>query len=268
MATFDRYQSLLGVETEAPSPDHLTRLVAAQIVRVPFENISKLWLKKSRGATSIPSIEEHLDGIENSNFGGTCYANNPYFALLLRHLGYDVSICGADMSMPDVHIVSLVRLDGREFLVDVGYGAPFFAPIPRNLGRRHKIVFGRNRYELHPQDAAGRSRMDHLRDSEIIHGYTVNPKPREMDHFADVIRESYSDSATFMNVVVIERFFADRSIRIHNLTVTESTSNSSTATQLADKDQLVEAIEHHCGFPAEIVREAIDGIALEADIYS
>ncbi len=266
--TFERYLSILGVEAERPSLDHLTRLVRAQVIRVPFENISKLWLKKTRGATYIPSLDEHLDGIERHNLGGTCYANNPYFALLLRRLGYDVTICGADMSKPDVHVVSLVRLDGREYLVDVGYGAPFLEPMPRDLDHTTEIAFGRNRYALHPRDGNGRSRMDHLRDDAMIHGYVVNPESREIDHFDEIICHSYSDEATFMNVVVIERFFPDRSLRIHNFTLTESTPGGATTTQLGDREELVEAIAHHGGFPAGIVREAIEGLALDADIYS
>jgi arylamine N-acetyltransferase len=242
--------------------------VRAQITRVPFENISKLWLRKTRGATTIPSLEEHLDGIERHSFGGTCYANNPYFAELLRHLGYEVAMCGADMSNPDVHIVSIVGLDGREYLVDVGYGAPFFEPMARDLDREIEIAFGRNRYVLHPQDGRGCSRMDHIRDGELIHGYVVNPEPRGIDHFDEIIRHSYSGGATFMNVVVIEQFFADHSIRIHNLTLTESTPGGAATTELADNNELAEAIVHHCRFPAGIVREVVSDIALEADIYS
>lgn len=266
--TFDLYLSILGVEPETPSLDHLRRLVRAQLTRVPFENISKLYLKKTRGASYIPSLAEHLDGIERFLFGGTCYANNPHFAALLRHCGYDVTLCGADMTRPDVHVASFVRLDGREYLVDVGYGAPFYEPMPRDLEHEHRIVFGNNRYVLHPQDDQGRSRMDQVRDGELIHRYVAKPEPREIDHFAEVIRDSYSDAATFMNVVVVERFFPDRSVRIHNYTLIESTPNASTTAQLANKEELVEAIEHHCGFPDDMVREALADIDLEAEIYS
>jgi len=266
--TFERYLSILGVEPEPPSLDHLRRLVRAQLIRVPFENISKLYLKKTQGASFIPTLEEHLDGIERFGFGGTCYANNPYFAKLLRHCGYNVDLCGADMTRPDVHLVSVVRLEGREYLVDVGYGAPFFEPMPRDFEGKHEIVFGNNRYVLHPQDGQGRSRLDQVRDGELVHGYVAKTRPRDIDHFAEVIRDSYSDAATFMNVVVVERFFPDRSVRIHNFTLTESTPDEAATTQLADKKELVEAIEHHCGFPADIVREAIADIALEADVYS
>jgi arylamine N-acetyltransferase len=264
---FDRYLAILGVESEPPSLGHLNRLVQAQVTRVPFENISKLWLRKTQGATTIPSLEQHLDGIERHSFGGTCYANNPYFAELLQELGYEVAMCGADMSNPDVHIVSIVRLDGREYLVDVGYGAPFFGPMARDLDHELDIIFGRNRYVLHPQDTHQRSRMGHSRDGEFIHGYEVNPMPRGIDHFEEIIRHSYSDAATFMNVIVVERFFPDRSVRFHNLELTESTWTGATTTRLPDRDSLTEAITHQCGFPAEIVREVVSDVALEADIY-
>jgi hypothetical protein len=71
-----------------------------------------------------------------------------------------------------------------------------------------------------------------------------------------------------MNVVVVEGFFPDRSVRFHNFTFTESTPDNATTTRLTDKEELVEALKRHCGFPGEIVREAIADIALDADIYS
>ncbi len=265
---FERYLSILGIEPEEPSHDHLRRLVRAQLIRFPFENISKLYLKKTRDASFIPSLEEHLDGIERFNFGGTCYANNPYFAKLLRHCGYDVDLCGADMTRPDVHVVSMVRLEGREYLVDVGYGAPFDAPMPLDLDREQDFVLGANRYVLHPRDKQGRSRMEQHRNGTLIHSYLAKPEPREIDDFAEVIRDSYSDAATFMNVVVVEQFFTDRSLRFHNFSLAESTPDGTTTTGLADKEELAKAIAHHCGFPCEMVRKTIADIALEADIYS
>jgi arylamine N-acetyltransferase len=264
---FERYLSILGVEAEPPSLEHLRRLVRAQITRVPFENISKLYLKKTQGASHIPELATYLDGIARYNFGGTCYANNFHFCELLRHLGYDVDLCGADMSKPDVHIVSIVHLDDREHLVDVGYGAPFYDPIARDLDLEQEVVFGENRFVLHTKDDLGRSRMDHYRDNQLIHGYVAKHEPREIEYFEEVIRDSYSDAATFMNAVVVERFFPDRSVRIHNFKLIESTPGGASTIRLAGRNELAEALEFHCGFPIDIVREAIAGIALEADIY-
>jgi arylamine N-acetyltransferase len=264
---FDRYLQLLGVERAVPCHELLSELVRAQLIRVPFENVSKLYLRMTRGASFIPSLEEHLEGIERWAFGGTCYANNPHFATLLRNVGFEVDICGAAMSRPDVHVVSIVRLDGIEYLVDVGYGAPFFAPMRVDLDREQEVVFGRSRFVLHPRDGRRRSRLDHYRDGRLIHGYEVDPQPRALDYFGGVIRESYSKEATFMKVVVVERFSADHSIRIHNFELTESTHSTSSTTRLNDRDELVDALARLCGFPAEIVRDVVAGLPLEGEIY-
>ena len=267
-AVFRRYLSILGIEAASPSPEHLRRLVRAQLIRVPFENISKLYLKRTRGAAFAPALEEHLDGIEHHHFGGTCYANNPHFFSLLRHLGYDARLCGADMSNPDAHIVSMVELAGREYLVDVGYASPFFEPLPRDLERPHEVLFGVFRYVLEPQDAEGRSRLRLFRSGREIHGYLAKPEPREIDDFAEGIRSSYRSAATFMNTVVVERFFPDRSLRIHNLTMTESTPGGARTTTLADREELATVVEQSCGISADIVRLAIDGVDLDGDIYT
>jgi arylamine N-acetyltransferase len=90
-----QYLSILGCDRQPPSLEYLRRLVRAQITSVPFENISKLFLRRTSGATTIPTLEEHLDGIERHRFGGTCYANNFYLAWLLRRLGFEVTTHGA-----------------------------------------------------------------------------------------------------------------------------------------------------------------------------
>ena len=69
-------------------------------------------------------------------------------------------------------------------------------------------------------EGAGSLKSALFRAGELVHGYLAKPEPRSIDHFEEVIRGSYRDSATFMNAVVVERFFPGRSVRIHNLTVT------------------------------------------------
>ncbi len=128
----ERYLRLLGVPRRTPSLEGLRELVQAQLCRVPFENVSKLYYKKHLGLASLPSLELFLDGIERFNFGRTCYSNNYYFYQLLANLGYQANLCGVDMSNPDVHLVSMAELDQRQYLVDVGYAAPFAVPLPRD----------------------------------------------------------------------------------------------------------------------------------------
>lgn len=137
---FDRYLGVLGIEPGEPSSSLLAELVSAQLVTAPFENISKLYRFRTRGSTTITDLRQYLDGIEGWRLGGTCYVNNYHLFSLLDRLGFEVSLCGADMNHPDVHMVSMVKIEGREFMVDVGYAAPFFRPLPRDLDELIAVI--------------------------------------------------------------------------------------------------------------------------------
>lgn len=47
-----------------------------------------------------------------------------------------------------------------------------------------------------------------------------------------------------------------------------STPDRLASVELSGPEQLVQAVERHCAIPAAVVREAVDGLALERDIYT
>jgi arylamine N-acetyltransferase len=254
---FQRYLDALGVSVNEPGLDELHALTAAHLRLIPFENVSKLYYRKHRGLRSLPGLQLYLDGIENYNFGGTCYTNNYYLNLLLRFVGYDVKLCGAAMMNPDVHIVNIVTVDGREYLVDVGYAAPFLKPLPRDLDRVHVVALGRDRFELKPQDEQHRSRIDMYRDNELVHGYTVEPTPRPIQHFKEVIAGSFSEGATFMNALLLVRFDIDQSVAIHNYELIESKGTEYRIVELENDRELVDAIIDRFSIPREVVEDIL-----------
>jgi len=256
-ALMERLLGLLGVPERVPDGNTLNKVVAAFVTRVPFENISKLYYRKRYGLCSRPELERYVDGIERYHFGGTCYSNNYCLHRLLLHLGFEVMLCGADMNNPDVHVVNVVKLEGREYLVDAGYGAPFLQPLPRDLDREHVIVLGNSRYVLHPQDNDGKSRLELFRDGALTHHYTVKPIHRPIEYFSAVIADSYRDSATFMNALLLARFWPNRSLVIHNLTLVEAEGHHYRVHKLADRRELPATIEEHFSIPHEIVAEAL-----------
>lgn len=265
--SFERYLRILDVAPSAPTLDSLRRLVRAQVIRVPFENISKLLSARHLGIREMPSLDRHLDGIERHGFGGTCYPNNYHFWSLLRHLGFDADLCGADMrSGPDVHIVILVRVEAREYLVDGGYAAPFCAPLPRDLDTPLEIPFGNERYVLHPRDPGGCSRVDHYRDGAIVHGYLAKPTPRDLGHFERIIRESCDDHASFMNAVRVTRYAEASAVSIRNHTLIRSTPDAVAVEKLPDRGAIIEAIDRHGGISRRLAREALDGLGELRDV--
>ncbi len=258
---YDRYLRLLGVPRRRPGLDALAELTAAHLARIPFENVSKLYHRREAARRGLPRLGDYLDGIQHHHLGGTCYANNFHLNRLLAHLGYRVALCGADMSAPDVHLVNIVTLDGRRYLADVGYAAPFLAPLPLDLAHDHEIAWGRDRYVLKPRDPAGRWRLELHHAGVFRHSYSVNPVPRGIDEFAQVIADSFRPNATFMNALLIARFNPHRSVTLRNLALIEAEGSRWTSRQVP-RSELPEVIESHFGIPREITLQALQGVAL------
>jgi arylamine N-acetyltransferase len=262
-----RYLDTLGVGKKVPSRNALIELVTAHLTRVPFENISKLYYRKHLGLADLPTLPQYLDGIAQNHFGGTCYSNNYYFYCLLTSLGYEVKFCAADMAAPGVHAFSLVRVEGREYLVDTGYAAPFLSPLPRDLTTDYTIELGRDRYVLRPQDRNGCSRLDLYRDGVLKHGYLARPEPRRIEDFSGVIRSSFLPDATFLNSLLLTRFYPGRSMAIHNFALIASEGTVSRIRQLNSLDELISSIEERFEMPRSIIAEALSGMEKFRDAW-
>lgn len=264
----DRFLRLLGLLRREPSRAFLCELVSAYVTRVPFENVSKIYRWTRQGLTNVPDACAFLEGIERFGFGGTCYANNYHLYRLLAELGFDAKLCGADMLEPDVHMVVLAVVEGREYLVDAGYAAPFLEPLPRDLPADHVVALGRDRYVLRPRDPAGRSRLELHRDGALVHAYLVKPAPRRLEDFRDAIAASYRPTATFLNALLLTRFRPGAGLRIHNLNIIESRGLVSTSRRLRNREELAAEIRARFGIPAEIVSAVLGALGSLSDAWS
>ena len=248
-----RYLKLFGISRRKPSYHALREILEAQMMNVPFENISKLYYLKKSGLKGIPDFEQFLSGIERYHFGGTCYSNNYYLHQLLNSLGYNVNLCGADMSKPDVHIANIVKIEDYEYIVDTGYAAPFLEPLPRNLQTDYIISKGVNRYVLKPMDNNGCSRMELYRNNELQHGYMLKPQPRSIEEFKEVIEESFNAEVTFMNAILLARYSHDRSYIFHNLNYTEILADTIKTYTTKTSEELIRLINIVFGIPENIL---------------
>ncbi len=255
---FDKYLDLLDLESSTPSFEFLCKIVRAHLLRIPFENVSKLLYKK-QGMDNLPGLSAYLDGIEKYNFGGTCYANNNYFNMLLNHLRFDAKLCGADMKNPDMHLINIVTIEGQEYIVDGGYAAPFPQPMPRFLTDDYVINLGPEKFILKPQDRNGLSKLEQYYNDEFKHWYTAKPKPRRIEEFHGVIRNSYADDAMFMNIFRITRFTSKGSLAIRNLQLTETIGSVSTKIEVP-RSEIPGIVETKFLIPAAVVEEALSTI--------
>ena len=263
-----RYLDLLGIDRQKPNFEILKAIINAHITKIPFENISKLFYFKRLNLKQLIDFELFLEGIERYGFGGTCYSSNYYLNQLLEWLGYEIKLCGADMKEPDVHIVSIVNYGDREYLVDTGYAAPFLEPLPLDLTNDFEIVLGNSRYVLKRRDSNKRSQVELYRNGLLSHGYSVNPLSRRIEEFQKVIADSFKESATFTNALLLARFEPNYSFVIHNMTAIESNGKISDKYSLDTLDELITVIENQFGIPGDIVRESVSDLKMGKDVWS
>lgn len=107
---------------------------------IPFENL-ELHYSKTR-SISLNARDLYVKFVDQAaaGRGGRCMENNTFFGTVLRSLGYDVRNCGGRVSRmmnPDReireklgdtydgwnHMLNLVRVESRWWVVDVGMGA-------------------------------------------------------------------------------------------------------------------------------------------------
>lgn len=142
-----RYLAFLGIDGGAPSLDALAALVRAHLLAVPFENATALLRRRAHpgGAAPDPDPETLLANWERRAGGGVCFEIVPMIARLLAGLGYEAHVVLGQISLPNGHQAVHVALGGRRYLVDLGNGAPFFAPIPLDELpheiRRHGLAY-------------------------------------------------------------------------------------------------------------------------------
>jgi len=107
----------------------LNELISCQMHAVPFENVDVYYKR------SVPSLDEDVlfDKIVHRNRGGYCFELNTLFCAFLCALGFDAVCVRARIRLdretppPQTHCAILVKLDGKTWFCDVGFGGT--API-------------------------------------------------------------------------------------------------------------------------------------------
>ncbi|MBX2989705.1 MAG: arylamine N-acetyltransferase [Bacteroidetes bacterium] len=112
--------------------DTLRNLHRSHMMSVPFEN-----LDIHTGTEILLDESRFFEKIVNRNRGGFCYELNGLFAGLLREIGFDVTLCSAQVFQEERpgpeydHLTLIVHLD-EPWLADVGFGDSFLEPLGMN----------------------------------------------------------------------------------------------------------------------------------------
>lgn len=253
---FQRYLGLLGIADYPAGLSGLRTLVRRHLSAVPFENISKLLLYDRERTGRVSTLLEFLDGIEFLDLGGTCYTNNPFLTDLLRELGYDADLLGADMSQPNVHTCIRVRINSVAYHVDVGFAAPFREPI--RLDRLPvQVEEGSNRYLLDRDTGGDGFRLSMFSGGEHSFDYVAHDPPRSRQFFDPVVLNSYELSSTFMQCLRISRVFAGYSLDLIDRKLCRHEAGKTSVTHLKTMDELKTAVQNQFGMPRCPIESAI-----------
>lgn len=155
----------------------------AHLLHIPFES-----LDIHLGVEITLDADRLRDKLVDRRRGGFCYEHNLLFAEALAAVGFHVDLLSARVAGSDGygppfdHMVLRAELDGREHLLDVGFGEGFRFPLPID-GEWH----GQTPSAPYRVVAAGAElRVEHRDRDSLVADYLVDPTPREVGDFAEM----------------------------------------------------------------------------------
>lgn len=124
----NQYLQRIDVNSTIKSDLKTLKLIQKQhLLTVPFENLDIHLNNPIK--TDFDSLFEK---IVNQKRGGICYELNGLLYFLLKEIGFTVRIVGAKVEKEGTyfdHMLLVVTIGYKEYLVDVGYGDNFFEPL-------------------------------------------------------------------------------------------------------------------------------------------
>lgn len=109
----------------------LNEIILSFHYNIPFQNVTLLAKPLSLRAT--PTWAEIKEEV-TSKRGGLCYTCNCFMKCLLDSLGYSAYHVSSSIQHDNNHIITVVEIHGKKYLVEVGVGYPTFEAIPLDFG--------------------------------------------------------------------------------------------------------------------------------------
>jgi N-hydroxyarylamine O-acetyltransferase len=129
----EEYLRRIGIEETdiAPTAENLKLLQRRHLLTIPFENLDIHWTRPI-----LLDDKAFYEKIIGEKRGGFCYELNGLFYELLGEIGFESKIISLKVSRENgvfspeyAHLAILTRIDGKEYLVDVGFGEFIAEPL-------------------------------------------------------------------------------------------------------------------------------------------
>ena len=200
----------LGVPARSPSLAYLRELFQAFNEKIPFESASKIVRHREvEDPSEKPRRPEVFwrDHLERGT-GGTCFARVAAFDGLLRDLGFSTRRTMGEIRFPRSHAGLLVPLEGRDWIVDVGYPLPGIYPL-ESAG--YDTPSGRLGVSV--DEGAATLRFESGPEQGRSIRFELAPIPEA--EFEEAWRRTFVASSIFLSGVILRRLAGERILRFH-----------------------------------------------------
>ncbi len=237
---------------KGPTSESLRDLHRAHLRAVPFENLDIY-----RGVPIVLDRDRILKKVVDDRRGGFCYELNTAFHWLLMELGYRVSLLSAEVAraeggfgIPFDHMTLLAKIDGDDWLADVGFGDSFLDPLRLVEGDVHDEPEYRYRLTRH-EPYWHVERASHDSDDYAVQ-YRFTTAPRLLaDYRGGCDYHQKSPESTFTQNVLATRVLEDGRVTVTSDRVILRQGNHRSETPLAGEEAFYSALARHFGIHLE-----------------
>jgi N-hydroxyarylamine O-acetyltransferase len=230
-----------------PDARTLEALHRSHLLSIPYENFD---IHLGRPITL--DVERFFQKLILSPRGGFCYEHNGVFAWLLQQFGFDVQFASArvvnvngEIGRPFAHLVLIVRVDGAEYLADVGFGSLFLSPL--RLDREEPNHFVGWSYRA-VRDSGEFAIQERTQQTDWRTRYIVDATPRRMEDFTFLCHDQQtSPDSSFVKRKMCTRLTPQGRLTLFDDRLIRSAGDEQSEVRLTGADWHARALREHFG---------------------
>jgi GTP cyclohydrolase II len=272
-------EDLAGADAP-PSLDTLRRIIIPFFENLPFHNLSTLLY---RGDKDTGPLEV---GASKLTPFGICYDRNVFLQQVLRALGFrETKLVGArtrvflekrntevqkqrGWPIPFDHVCLLVTVEGRQYLVDIGNGVPYFEPallVDNAVAARNPVRAVMLDYRVVATGKPDEYVMEHCRfrkRQDFKHNYTFQTTAALSSEGVKMIEETHNRNPHFGHMLHTLRLNKwsqrDKSVVVKDEHAQIINADGSVCKEIVfpSATELIEFVASEFGLGAELVRAA------------
>ncbi|MEI5907412.1 arylamine N-acetyltransferase [Bacillus spongiae] len=253
-AVVERYVNYLYLAKEDPNVNYLQRLIQHHLLRVPYETVSKFhfFLHEDQ---RVPSLEQFIEQLCHKQWGGTCFTLNINFARLLKELGFETDF----VRVHPGHLGLMVKVAGKRFYVDVGYGAPIMKPVELEQKKRH-VLHGFGEEIIFTQKDFAQFEIDRRSNGKSFVKKLIDWTPLSQNEMDVDIQRSYEDKPDNPNMrrITAVKFQGNTCFYLRNQTLKVMTYRNLREYEMRSYQKWRDTVQQVYGFHDRPLEEAVE----------